>query len=158
MKKSEISAALAVLKEIKMPKLEDKALRNTLIENHFALLDAGKKVDAAIEAKKTVFLEAYKEEEGAVQRLREKMNMVDDSAEQRAIAREINEHTDYFDAIKAFNEDVNKLYAEEVPGLKPVDHEKFMEEIMKMDDMKLTWVEALYPMFVLEVPAKKEGK
>ena len=148
MKKSEIKPALEALKEIKMPKIEDKDLRNELIENHFALLDAGKKLDAAIEAKKTVFLESYKEEENEMSELQNKINAAADREEAREIAKEINAHRDYRAALRLYNEDLERLLKEEIDGLKPIDRVKFMEAIEKQD-YKLSWVEALYPLFVL---------
>lgn len=59
MKKSEIKPALDALKEIKINKFEDKEIRNILIDDHFALLDAGKKLDAKIEDMRKVFIESY---------------------------------------------------------------------------------------------------
>lgn len=150
MKKSEIRAALDALKEIKMPKIEDKELRSALIANHFALLDAGRKLDAMVEDKRTVFTEAYKEEAQAVQDLQNKFNETEDQEERKAINKEILAHKDYLKAINDFNDEVNKLYAEEVTGLKPIDHEKFLSETEKMDNFKLTWIEAMYPMFALD--------
>lgn len=150
MKKSEIKAALDALKEIKMPKIENKELRNALIENHLTLLDAGRKVDAAAEDQRKVFLEAYKEETREIENLQQKLRTEDDPAEQRSIAREINSHKDYYEATRDLNERVEKLYAEEVPGLKKIDRTKFSEEIQKQD-FKMSWFEGLYPMF--EEPA-----
>lgn len=149
MKKSEIRAALDALKEIKMPKIEDKELRNTLIADHFALLDAGKKHDAAVEDKRTVFLAAYKDEETEMGELQQKLQISQDPVEARALSEQIFSHKDYRAAARAFNEEVGTLGKEEVPGLKKIDREKFMAEIEKQD-FKLAWVEALYPLFVLE--------
>ena len=150
MKKSEINAALAALKEIKMPKIEDKDLRNDLIENHFTLLDAGRKVDAAVEDMRTVHTEAFKEDEQKIEELQQKLNETDDREEQRALIKQINSFDARNKAVKQFNEEAAKLYAEEVTGLKPINREKFTEEIKKMDNMKLSWVEALYPLFVID--------
>ena len=149
MQKKEIRAALDALKEIKMPKIEDKALRNDLIANHFALLDAGKKHDAAVEDKRTVFLAAYKDEEAEVGEIQQKLQITQDPVESRALAEQFLSHKDYRFATRAFNDEVDALGKEEVPGLKKIDREKFMAEIEKQD-FKLSWVEALYPMFVLE--------
>lgn len=150
MKNNEIAPALAALKEIKIHKFDDKDTRNILIDDHFTLLDAGKKVDAAIEDKKKVFLEAYKDEEQAVQDLQTKINEAATREEQVEYTKKLREeHKDYMDAVKVFNEEVGKLYAEEVKGLKKIDREKVMDELKKQD-IKLSWVEALYPLFVLE--------
>lgn len=145
MKKSEIRAALDALKEIKVHKFEDKELRNTLIENHFVLLDEGRKLDRIVEDKRKVFLEAYKDEEQAVQDLQNQL-IVATNEEARAIDRDIRSHADYLAAVRQFNAEVGELSSEEIDGLKPFDRGKFMEEIEKQD-FKLSWVEALYPMF-----------
>lgn len=156
MKKSEIKAALDALKEIKMPKIEDKELRNALINNHFALIDAGRKVDATAEDARKVFLEAYKEEQEKIEALQQKLRTEDDPKEQRAISREIDSHKDYMDAVKALNEKLVKLYEEPVEGLTRIDRVRFSEEIQKQD-FKMSWFESLYPMFVLE-KAKAKAK
>lgn len=159
MQKKEIRAALDALKEIKMPKIEDKELRGDLIDNHFTLLDAGKKADAEVEKNRTVFLEAYKDEEQEVQEIQNKINESTSREEQIELSRELRtKHKSYLDAVKGFNENVNKIYDEEVKDLKKIDREKFMKAVKEMDNMKLSWVEALYPLFVLEEPKKKEEK
>ena len=154
MQKKEIAAALTALKEIKVHKIEDKALRNDLIANHFALLDAGKKHDAAVEDKRTVFLAAYKDEETEIGELQQKLQISQDPAEARELSAQILSHKDYRLAARAFNDEVDALGKEEVPGLKKIDREKFMAEIEKQD-FKLAWVEALYPLFVMEEKKEK---
>lgn len=156
MQKKEIRAALEALKEIKMPKIENKALRGDLIDNHFTLLDAGKKADAEVEKNRTVFLEAYKDEEQEVQEIQNKINESTSREEQIELSKELRtKHKGYLDAVKGFNENVNKIYDEEVKDLKKIDREKFMEAVKEMDNMKLSWVEALYPLFVLEEKKEK---
>lgn len=146
MKKSEIKPALDALKEIKINKFEDKEIRNTLIDDHFALLDAGKKLDAKIEDMRKVFIESYKDEEQAVQDLQTKINETTVREEQIELSKQLRtEHKDYLDAVKDFNEQVTKLYSEEVE-VKKIDREKLMDELEKQD-LKLSWVEALYPLF-----------
>lgn len=148
MKKSEIKPALDALKEIKINKFEDKEIRNTLIDDHFALLDAGKKLDAKIEDMRKVFIESYKDEEQAVQDLQTKINESTVREEQIDLSKQLRtEHKDYLDAVKDFNEQVTKLYSEEVE-VKKIDREKLMDELKKQD-LKLSWVEALYPLFNL---------
>ena len=157
MKKNEIAAALAALKEIKLTKIEDKDFRNLIIDDHFILLDVGRKVDAKVEDSRKVFLEAHKADEKAVNELNTKIAEALTREEKVAFARELREkHKDYLDAVKAFNDKVDSFYAEEVTGLKPIDREKFIEEMKKMDEFKLSWVEALYPLFVLEEAKPKK--
>lgn len=148
-RKSEIKPALDALKEIKVHKFEDKDIRNLLIDDHFILLDAGKKLDAKVEDMRKVFIESYKDEEQAVQDLQTKVNEATGREEQIALAKQLRtEHKDYLDAVKEFNENVNKLYAEEVE-VKPIDRDKLMDELKKQD-IQLSWVEALYPLFNLK--------
>ena len=146
MLKKDIAAALTALKEIKINKFEDKEVRNILIDDHFALLDAGKKLDAKIEDMRKVFIESYKDEEQAVQDLQTKINETTVREEQIELSKQLRtEHKDYLDAVKDFNEQVTKLYSEEVE-VKKIDREKLMDELKKQD-LKLSWVEALYPLF-----------
>ena len=148
MLKKDIAAALTALKEIKINKFEDKEVRNTLIDDHFALLDAGKKLDAKIEDMRKVFIESYKDEEQAVQDLQTKINETTVREEQIELSKQLRtEHKDYLDAVKDFNEQVTKLYSEEVE-VKKIDREKLMDELEKQD-LRLSWVEALYPLFNL---------
>ena len=148
MLKKDIAAALTALKEIKINKFEDKEVRNILIDDHFALLDAGKKLDAKIEDMRKVFIESYKDEEQAVQDLQTKINETTVREEQIELSKQLRtEHKDYLDAVKDFNEQVTKLYSEEVE-VKKIDREKLMDELKKQD-LKLSWVEALYPLFNL---------
>lgn len=148
MKKSEIKPALDALKEIKINKFEDKEIRNILIDDHFALLDAGKKLDAKIEDMRKVFIESYKDEEQAVQDLQTKINETTVREEQIELSRQLRtEHKDYRDAVNDFNEQVTKLYSEEVE-VKKIDRKKLMDELEKQD-LRLSWVEALYPLFNL---------
>ena len=150
MKKFEIKSALDALKKIKMPKIEDKDLRNVLIENHYVLYDAGMKYDAAIEREKDVLLGAYKEEQQVIEDLQRKLQMSESgSDEQRDIIRELNSHEDYYKAVAKLNEKIIALGKENIDGLKKVDREKFMQELEKQEyDFNI--VEGLYPLFVLE--------
>ena len=146
MKKSEIKPALDALKEIKVNKFEDKEVRNLIIDDHFALLDASKKLDAKIDDMRKVFIESYKDEEQAVQEIQAKINEASTREEQIELSKQLRaEHKDYLDAVGNFNDEVTKLYSEEV-DIKPIDREKLMDELKKQD-LKLSWVEALYPLF-----------
>lgn len=149
MKNAEIRPFLEAAKEIKIHKFEDKDTKNTFIDDHFACLDAGKKLDEKVENMKKVFIESYKDEEQAVSDLQTKINEATTREEQIALSKELREnHKEYLEAFKEFNENVNKLYDEEVNGVKKLDREKVMEELKKQD-IKLSWVEAIYPLFNL---------
>ncbi len=149
MKKSEIKPALDSLKEIKMPKIENKELRNALIENHFVLFDASRKLDAAIDRLRAVKFSAYKEEQEKVAGLQQKLQTAETVAEQRELLRQIQSYEDYAKAAKEFAEEVDAMYKEELEGLKPINREKFTEAIQDQD-YKMSWFEGLYPMFILE--------
>ena len=101
-----------------------------------------------MEDKRTVFLAAYKDEETEMGEIQQKLQISQDPVEVRELSAQILSHKDYRAAARAFNEEVETLGREEVPGLKKIDREKFMAEIEKQD-FKLSWVEALYPLFVL---------
>ena len=147
MKKKEINAALQVLKEIKMPKIEDKALRSVLIANHLVLLAAGRQVDQAIEDKKAVFTDAYDEDAKEIRKLQDKLFVAKTAEERKAIDDEIESHKDYIQAVDDMNKSIAELLNEDVDGIKSIDHEKFISAVENMDNFNLVWNEALYPMF-----------
>lgn len=149
MKKSEIKPALEALKKIKMPKIEDKALRNLIIEDHFVLLAEQKKFEEANNDDQTVRLAGFEDDQKAIKELQDKFNLAENDAERRDINRKILAYKDYFRAVEDLNKAINDRGKEEFGGLKKVDHEKFMEEIQKQD-FDLGIIEALYPLFVLE--------
>lgn len=158
--KSEIKAALEALKNIRMPKIDDKALRNDLIENHFTLLEIGKKTEAKLEDIRKVSFSAFEEDQNRIEELQKDFQGAESEAERKSILREINSFKDYQKAQKDYYKLVDEVNHEEVEGLKKIDRKKFMEEIQKQD-YSLAWVEALYPLFVLgttEKPAKKSTK
>lgn len=145
MKKIEIRNALNALKKIKMPKIEDKDLRNAIIKDHFALLGESKKYDAAVEDFRTAYLGAYEAELAEVQKLQDSIRTEADPQKQKSIADEINSHKELFDAIHAFEKAVDDLGKETVE-VELIEGEKFIEEYQKQD-YDFTVVEALYPMF-----------
>ena len=147
MKKKEIARALAALKEIKMPKIEDKGLRSALIKNHLTLLAAGRKLDEAIEDKRTVFTGAYGEEAKQIADLQDKFATAKTAEERRAINEEIGSHKDYLQAVSDLNASIDELCTEEVEGLDKIDSAKFIAAVENMDNFCLEWNEAIYPMF-----------
>jgi len=147
MKKKELKAALDALKQIKLPKIEDKELKNAIIKDHFAMLGAYKKFEDDIQNCQTVHLEPYKEERAEVEALQQKLNSETEQEKKQAIINEIESHTDLIKAIGEFNEAVNKLAEEEVE-ITPLDHSKFMEA-MDSQDFGLDVIESLFPMFNL---------
>lgn len=157
MQYSEIRAALDALKRIKMQKIEDKALRNDLINDHYTIFDAGQKFDKKVEREREVNLGAHKDDEQMFSDLQREFQAAAPGEEQREIAKKILGMKAYEAAVRQFNEKVNELGKEEVKGLKRIDREKFMEEIAKQD-FDLAMVEGLYPLFNIEEGNKKEGK
>lgn len=156
MKHSEINAALEALKEIKWDKIEDKELRSVLINNHFTMFDAGKRLDAERARLEEVILAPYKEEQEKVKDLNQKMQAVETPAEQREILREILAFEGLNSAVKELNRKVEALYKEDVKGLKRIDREKFTEEAMKQPGFKTSWLEGLYPLFVIDEKPKNK--
>lgn len=148
MKKTEIKAALDALKEIRWDKVEDKTLRSDLIDDHFTMFDAAKKLEAEIERQREVILGPYREDQERVSALNQKMQACESPAEQRELLREILALDGYQKALKTFNEKVEEIYAGEVEGLKKIDRETFVKEIQKQS-FKTAWIEGLYPLFIL---------
>ena len=145
MKKREIKPALNALRTVKMPKIEDKDLRNALIKNHLFLLGQGKKYDAAIEDLRVAHLGPYDAELKEVQEMQNQLNQETDAAKKKELVEKINSHTDLLEAINGFNKAINDLDNEEV-DVPSIDGEKFAEEYGKQD-YDANVVEALFPMF-----------
>lgn len=145
MKKREIKGVIDGLKQVKIAKLEDKAMRTAVFKTFMKLLGEQKKFESDFEDMKTVFLSANKEEQDKVQELQNKLNTEVDRVKQSEIAKEINSHKDYLEAVKQLNEKVEALGNEEVETEK-IDMDKFMEELQKQD-YELSTVEAVYPLF-----------
>lgn len=144
--KAEIKPALAALKKIHMPEIENKDLRNKIIKNHLFLLGQAKKYNEAIDDLRTVHLGAYEEELMAVQLLQNQLNNEKDSSKAQELAKEINSHTKLLEAINAFNKAVFDLDREEVEITK-IDGAAFAEEYGNQADYDMGVVEALFPMF-----------
>lgn len=149
MKRNEINAALNSLRRIKMPKIEDKSLRNDLINNHYTLFDAGQKFDAAVDREREVILGAYKEDQQKLEEIQRELQASAPGNEQRELLKQANGFGDYYKAVAKFNEKVDEIGNVEVTGLKKIDRDKFMDEIQKQE-FDLAMIEGLYPMFVLE--------
>lgn len=145
MKKREIKPALNALRTVKMPKIEDKDLRNALIKNHLFLLGQGKKYDAAIEDLRVAHLGPYDAELKEVQEMQNQLNQESDAAKRKELVEKINSHTDLLEAINGFNKAINDLDNEEV-DVPSIDGEKFAEEYGKQD-YDCGVIEALFPMF-----------
>lgn len=143
MKKAEIRAVLGALKQIRMPKIEDKELRNAIIANHFDLFKIAKAVDADIEALRASLLAPYEDELREVDALQSRLHAEPENRE--ILVAEINSHTELQKAVDEFNKAYEEMMGEEIE-LKPIDAEKFVEEYQKQD-YDMTVVEALWPMF-----------
>ena len=144
MKKREIKSVIEGLKAVKIAKLEDKAMRTSVFKTFMKLLGEQKKFESEFEDMKTVFLSSHKEEQDKVQELQNKLNTEVDRVKQAEIAKEINSHKDYLDAVKALNEKVEALGNEEVE-VEKLDAEKFTEELQKQE-CELSTIENLYPL------------
>lgn len=145
MKKKQLRIALDALKTIKMTKIEDKPLRNDIIDNHFAMLGEWERFEKAAKKLETVHLGSFEDERREFDELQQRMHTCIDRKEQWEIMREINSHGELRKAIGEYNKAFAELAEEEVE-IKLIDRQKFMEEIAKQDfDLEL--IEALYPMF-----------
>lgn len=154
MQKSEIHAALESLRKIKMPKIEDKSLRNDLIKDHYKIYDVGLKYDKAVDREKEVILGSFKDDEQKIDDLRRELQAATPGEEQREIAKQLLGFKAYETAVKKFNDKVDELGKETIKGLVKIDREKFMDEIQKQD-FDLSMVEGLYPLFELEEKKEK---
>lgn len=146
MKIREIKAALGALREIRMPRIEDAALRRDLIENHYTLLRAGRGAEAYIEDLRELLLGEHQGEMEAVEDLRLALQAAQDPGTRAKLAAEINGHKSYFDALRVFNRQVEDYMGTEIGGLRLIDRRAFQSEIERQD-YKLSWVEDLYPLF-----------
>lgn len=151
MKKREIKPALEALKKIRMPKIEDKALRNGIIKDHLAMLSAQRKLDDDLRDLDTSHFADLDEDREEVARLQEKLQLAIGSKDHKKAVEyssEIAEHADYLAAVKAYNKDVAELMEQEVE-IAGIPMEAFIEEFQKQDyDCGI--VEALYPMFIID--------
>ena len=145
MKKKQIRAALDALKTIKMPKIEDKALRNGIINDHYTLLKEWDRYERDAKILETVHLGPFEEELKEIGKLQQKLQTSTDRKEQLDLVQEINDHEDLIKATNVHKKAVEDLGEEEVE-INGIDHDKFMEEIAKQD-FNLGLIEALYPMF-----------
>lgn len=148
MKKSDIKAALEALRPIKVNKITDAGIKAVVIEDALLLAAAGRELDQQIQAAQEVFLGAYKEEAEEIERLRADLVSADPE-EQKPIAREINSHKDYFAAQREYAKKQDEILDGELSGLKKIDRERFVKSLEKQENLTLSQLEALYPLFVL---------
>lgn len=147
MKKKEIKPALDALKTIKMPKIEDKELRNSIISDHLALLKEQKAYEAKIDDLRTAHLAAFEKETEEVQKIQEELREETNPDKKKALVKKVNSHTELFDAVKAFNKAVEDLGNEEITLPKPIDGEKFAEGMLPQENFNLGLMESVFPMF-----------
>lgn len=148
MKKKEIRAALDALKRIRMPKIEDKALRNGIITDHLTLLREQRKLEADLRDLDTSHYADLEEDREKVADLQERLQLAlgtKDHQKARELANEIAEHRDYLAATKACNKAIADLMNEDVT-INGIPQDAFIEEIQKQD-YDLGIIEAVYPMF-----------
>lgn len=145
MKKNEIKAALDALRKIKMTSIENKELRNSIITDHLKLVREQKRYDEKVQDLETVHLGAFADEREQVAKLQRDLQTEKDTDKQLAIAREIESHTELFEAIRNCNKVIAELGKEEVEiaGIPEAD---FIEAIQSQD-FDLGQIEALVPMF-----------
>lgn len=145
MKKKEIKPALDAIKTIRMPLIENKELRNALINIHLFLLKEQKKLEMELQDLQTVHLAPYEKERNRIGELQQQLAAEKEPAKKQAIIDEINSFTELLAAINAFNKDQYDKLEEDVE-IKPVSLDRFVEEYQKQD-YEPSVVEALYPLF-----------
>lgn len=158
MKKIEIKAALAALRDIKVSKIGDREFRDALITNHTILLQMGREFDTALQDLQTVHLGAYMAESEIVTDLNTRLQLEVDKRRAAELYAEIQAHTDYRHAVKTYNELARQLGNEPVKRLRPLDWDKFVEVMTAQDACTPGLLEDVYPMFFPEEEPKSEEK
>lgn len=156
MKKAEINPALAALRKVRLDKVEDKDLRTRMVDNTIALARAARVLDDEIKDAFSV-LASYKDDEGKVEELRSQLLASTDPVEQKNLARELNGHTAYFAAQRAFTERQDEILRQEVEGVKPINLDTFRAATEKAD-ITLDQFAALVPLFDEGKPKAKKAK
>lgn len=163
--KSEIRPALEAMRGIEINKIKKDSLRAGIEKLFFRLSDARRKMDAAIENLRELYLDKFKKQEGdapsefdVIERLQAKL-AVAEGDEARSISREILSHEKYFDEQNAMNKKITDLLKEQVEGIEPINRADFMEAMKGQEKFTLAWVEAMYPCLTgEETKPKKESK
>jgi hypothetical protein len=145
MKKKEIRSFLDAVKTIKMTLIEDKVLRNKLINIHIKFLSEQKKYIQDFENAKIAFLASWEDEENEVQKLQARLQRESDRSTRSQIAAEIESHSEYMEAVREFKKMAEAMGNEEVE-VERIDPKKFVEEYQKQD-YNGNVIEALYPIF-----------
>ena len=152
-----MSRVLGACKKIRMPKIEDKELRNQIIKDHLILLGKNKKYEQELENLRTVHLGAYDKQIEKLQELQNQLQTETDRAKQAEIVREINAMTEVRDAISPLNKAQDELGKKEVKGITLIDAVKFTEELQKQDyDCGI--VEDIFPLLSYDVEEEKPKK
>ena len=147
MKKRELRLVLDAFKRIKMPKIEDKALRNKMITCHLALIKELKKYEAELEDFRVVHLGAFDDELAAYQELQNKINIEMNPEKRAELLEKLESHKDLRDAIQAYNKAVADAGQKDVE-VEKIDAAAFVAEYQKQD-YDASVVEALSPLFIL---------
>ena len=147
MKKRELRKVLDALRVVKMTKIENKDLRNKIIGVHLQLLAQFKKYDADLEDARIVFLSAFGEEQEVVSKLQEQLRVEPDRSRQAELAKQIAEHADYLDAVKAANDKADAMGREEIT-IEPISLDDFIAEYEKQGYDPAV-VEGLFPLFTI---------
>ena len=149
MKKSDIKAVLEALRPIKVNKITDAGLKAVVIEDALQLAAAGRELDQQIKDAQEVILGAYKEESEEIESLRAELITESDPAAQKEIAREINGHKEFFAAQRDFTKKQEEILDADLAGLKRIDDKRLVKSLEKQEDLTLSQLEALYPLFIL---------
>lgn len=147
MKKRELRLVLDAFKRIKMPKIEDKDLRNKMITCHLALIKELKKYEAELEDFRVVHLGAFDDELAEYQELQNKINIEMNPEKRAELLEKLESHKDLRDAIQAYNKAVVAAGEKDVE-VEKIDAAAFVAEYQKQD-YDASVVEALSPLFIL---------
>lgn len=146
MKKKEIKSVIEGIKKIKLGKLEEKSISTALFKDFMKLCGEQRALEASQKDLQELFLEKHKEEQETVSRLQSDFNLESNAQRRMELAREINSHTEYLDAVKELNDKMEALANEEVE-VEYIDGEKFGEAFQKQSDWDISVIEEIYPLF-----------
>ena len=141
-----MKSVISGIKKVKLNKLEDKSLSTALFKNFMRLCAEQRAYEAQQKDLQELFMSENQEESEAIGKLQNELNMEQDANRRVELVKEINSHTQYLEAVKAFNEKFEALGKDEVK-VELIDAEKFGEAYQKQEDFDVSVVEEICPLF-----------
>ena len=157
MKKIQVRASLEALKTIKMAKIENKTIRNTLIKDHMALLDEQDRIDRDLRKLETAMLSGYKpEQRKALADRQDAVSVEPDAAKRAEMSRAILvDFSDLLAAQRAYNREAVRMSDKPVTCKLDLLPRDAMLAELDAQDFDFALLENIYPL--LE-PVEKNNK